>query len=74
MASQRQAPRDSKGGKMSLKHEQYWALKKARDFLRDLMDSKRRPKTVKEMKERAYSCLRHYPFLKEDGEPMFSKH
>ena len=59
---------------MSLKNEQYWALKKARDFLRDLMDSKKRPKTVKEMKDRAYSCLRHYPFLKDDGEPMFSKH
>jgi hypothetical protein len=44
-----------------------------REFLHDLLQSDTRPKTVKELKERARRCLRHYPFLKEDGEPMFSQ-
>ena len=58
---------------MSLRYEQYWSLIKTQKFLRDLFDTKTRPKTVKELKNRAYSCLRHFPFLKENGMPYFSR-
>lgn len=58
---------------MSLRYEQYYSLHKTREFLRDLLRSSTRPKTGKELKDRAYSCLRHFPFLKENGEPMFSR-
>jgi hypothetical protein len=58
---------------MSLRFEQRRALLKARDLLRDLLDPKRRPKTVRELRERASSALRHYPFLTERGEPMWSQ-
>lgn len=58
---------------MSLKHEQCYALYKTREFLRDLLHHSTRPKTVKEIKDRAYSCLRHFPFLKDNGEPIFSQ-
>lgn len=58
---------------MSLKYEQYHSLKKTQNFLRDLLTTDSRPKTVKELKARAYSCLRHFPFLRENGEPMFSQ-
>jgi hypothetical protein len=58
---------------MSLRREQYWALKKTQDFLRDLLFADSRPKTVKELKHRASACLRHFPFLDDDGKPMFSR-
>jgi hypothetical protein len=58
---------------MSLRSEQQYALYKTRNFLRDLLDSSTRPKTVKELKDRAYSCLRHFPFLDERGNPMWSQ-
>jgi hypothetical protein len=28
---------------------------------------------VKELRERAYSALRHFPFLDERGEPLWSQ-
>jgi hypothetical protein len=58
---------------MSLKFEQRNALLKARHLLRDCLDPKKRPKTVKELRVRASSALRHYPFLDERGEPMWSQ-
>ena len=58
---------------MSLKKEQYYSLLITRDFLRNLLDKKTRPKNITEMTREALRCLRHYPFLKENGEPMFSK-
>jgi hypothetical protein len=58
---------------MSLRHEQYHALKKTQTFLRDLLFTDTRPKKASELKARAHSCLRHYPFLDDDGKPMFSK-
>ncbi len=58
---------------MSLKNEQYRALLKTKEFLRDLMDSKKRPKRVSEINARAYGCLRHFPPLDKDGKPLFSK-
>jgi hypothetical protein len=58
---------------MSLKYEQYNSLVKTQKFLRDLLFTETRPKKVSELKDRAYSCLRHFPHLKENGEPMFSQ-
>jgi hypothetical protein len=58
---------------MSLRLEQRRALVMSRDLLRDLLDPKRRPKTVKELRERAACALRHFPFLDERGEPMWSE-
>lgn len=58
---------------MSLRYEQYAALLKTRAFLRSLLDSKTRPKTVKELREITYRCLRHFPPLHDDGQPMFSR-
>lgn len=58
---------------MSLKFEQYNSLVKTQKFLRDLLYTDTRPKKVSELKERAYRCLRHFPHLKENGEPMWSQ-
>jgi len=59
---------------MSLKDEQFRSLQMTRDFLYIMLDSQRRPKKVSEIREMALRCLRHYPVLKDDGEPVFSKH
>lgn len=58
---------------MSLRLEQYHALHRTREFLRDLLTVDRYPRTKAEMRERACRCLKHYPFLRENGEPMFSQ-
>jgi hypothetical protein len=58
---------------MSLRREQYWALKKTHALLRDLLFPDTRPKKVSELKEHAYRCLKHFPHLDDDGKPMFSK-
>jgi hypothetical protein len=57
---------------MSLKYEQYRALKYTQELLFDLIHAKSRPKNVTELKERVRRCLRHFPPLTEHGEPMFS--
>jgi hypothetical protein len=57
---------------MSLRHEQHASLLITREFLLDLLNTSTRPKTVKELKERAKRCLRHYPPLDVDGSPIFS--
>jgi|694.fasta_scaffold06436_19 hypothetical protein len=57
---------------MSLRFEQYNSLKKTRKFLQDLLHHSTRPKKVSDISKQASSCLRHFPFLKENGEPMFS--
>ena len=58
---------------MSLRYEQYWSLRRTRQFLADLLHPSTRPKTVKELRVRASSCLRHFPFLEESGKPIFSQ-
>jgi hypothetical protein len=58
---------------MSLRHEQEASLLMTREFLLDLLNTSTRPKTVKELKERARRCLRHYPPLDVDGNPIFSR-
>ena len=57
---------------MSLRYEQYNSLKVTREFLRDLMTIDKYPKTKGEMRERVGRCLRHYPFLYDTGQPMWS--
>jgi hypothetical protein len=57
---------------MSLRHEQRRALLRSRDLLCDLLDAQKRPKTVKELRVRVLSAIRHFPFLDERGEPMWS--
>ena len=57
---------------MSLRYEQYTSLKFTREFLRDLLTVEDYPKTKREMRERAFLCLRHFPFLHENGQPRWS--
>jgi hypothetical protein len=57
---------------MSLRYEQYWSLKKTRDFLRWILLTPGRF-TKAELRDKARRCLRHYPFLHETGQPMWSK-
>lgn len=58
---------------MSLRAEQYNALARTREFMRDLLTAEGRPKTIKEMKERVWRCLKHFPPLTADGKPLFSR-
>jgi hypothetical protein len=58
---------------MSLRYEQQNALVKTQRLLRDILTVDGYPKTKKEMRERAYRCLKHFPFLDEYGAPMFSR-
>ena len=57
---------------MSLRYEQCMALKLTREFMRDLLGCEHYPRTKREMRKRASACLRHYPFLRPNGEPLFS--
>ena len=58
---------------MSIRREQYYALLKTRDFLYACLTPQTRPKGARALKEAARACLRHFPFLTEQGEPMFSQ-
>ena len=58
---------------MSLRYEQYRSLKITREFLYELLFTKTRPKTVKDLRAKAIRCLKHYPHLEESGKPIFSK-
>ena len=60
-------------GQISLRYEQYNSLKVTQRFLCDLLTVDQYPKTKREMRERASRCLRHFPFLYESGQPMWSK-
>ena len=55
---------------MSTKEENYYSLLITREFLRDLLNPKKRPKTIKELRKNVLRCLRHYPFLDEKGKPL----
>jgi hypothetical protein len=55
---------------MSLRYEQCRALKKTRDFLRLILLSPRM--SQKDLRDQASSCLHHYPFLNEHGQPFWS--
>jgi hypothetical protein len=55
---------------MSLRYEQYRSLHATRAFLYELMVSPRM--SQKEVKSRARTLLKHYPYLEADGKPVFS--
>jgi hypothetical protein len=57
---------------MSLRFEQRRSLLKVRTLLYDLLNPQRRPKTVKELRQRVSSAVRHFPPLDERGEPLWS--
>lgn len=46
---------------MTLPDERYRAVKWTEQFLQDLLDPKKTPRVPKAVRQRAYSCLRHYP-------------
>jgi len=58
---------------MSLRYEQYHSLRNTREFLCDLLTVGQYPKTKREMRKRASACLKHFPFLHENGQPMWSQ-
>ena len=58
---------------MSLKFEQRKSLIKVRALLYDLLNPQQRPKTVKELRQRVSSAVRHFPPLDERGEPLWSQ-
>lgn len=58
---------------MSLRYEQYRALDRTRNLLLDLLDPEKRPRSVKLLRGRVMGCLRHFPPLAVDGEPLFGK-
>jgi len=61
------------GETMSLRFEQYNALLMSKEFMRSLLDPKATPRIPRGIRETAYRCLRHYPFLEENGRPRFSR-
>ena len=57
---------------ISLRYEQYWAMARSRGFLVSLLNPKIKWK-VSELRREAAACLKHYPPLGPEGEPMFSR-
>jgi hypothetical protein len=47
---------------MSLPDEKFRSIQYSREFMRDLLDPKKTPRVPKEIRKRAYSCLRHFPY------------
>ncbi len=47
---------------MTLPDERTRAVIYTQQFLRDLLDPKKTPKVPREVRKRAYACLRHYPW------------
>jgi len=58
---------------MSLRFEQRRALLMAFRLMVDLLHPSTRPRTVREMRERARAAIKHFPPLDENGEPMWSQ-
>lgn len=46
---------------MTLPFERYNSIKNTEQFLCDLLDPKQTPRVPKGIRQRAYSCLKHYP-------------
>jgi hypothetical protein len=47
--------------KMTLPDERLRSVRYAREFLRDLLDPKKTPRVSKEIRQRAYRVLKHFP-------------
>ncbi len=46
---------------MTVNYERFWAIENTREFLSWILTSKSSDLKPKEIKERAYRCLKHYP-------------
>ena len=57
---------------MSLRYEQYNALLRTREFLRELIRWEGRMNKG-EVRKKACACLHHYPFLDKKGQPYWSR-
>lgn len=55
---------------MSTRSEQFKSLL----LIRDLLEKRLLLTEDKELRSEIYRCLRHFPPLKETGEPMFGKY
>lgn len=58
---------------MSLRYEQYAALKKSEGLLKDLLDPSVTPRIPKRIRGLARHALRHFPPLTQIGQPIFSQ-
>ena len=58
---------------MSLRYEQYSSMRRTRSFLCALLDPRQTPRVPRAVRKEASDCLHHFPFLYENGEPMWSK-
>ena len=58
---------------MSLRYEQYHALKRSRKLLREMLRPGFKKFKAQEIRDKAYGCLRHFPTLSENGQPLFSE-
>jgi len=56
---------------LSLRYEQYWSLKKTREFLYSILKDDKF--TKKELKNNASRCVKHFPILDKQGQPYWSK-
>lgn len=50
---------------MTIPVERFRAVASTRDFMRDLLDTKKTPRVPRAIRERALRCLRHYPWVGE---------
>jgi len=46
---------------MTLPNERRMSILRTEDFLKDLLDPSKTPRVPKEIRQRASSCLRHFP-------------
>ena len=51
----------NKDRKMTLPIERTQAVLRTEEFLKDLLDPKKTPRVPRQIRDRAYRCLRHYP-------------
>lgn len=56
---------------MTTLNESYNALKKSKGFLTQILLKPFNTWTAKTIKEEASNCLKHYPFLNEEGKPLW---
>ena len=56
---------------MSLRYEQYRSLKEVKEFLNDISVGPRMP--IKVLRDRARTCLHHFPMLYPNGQPAWSR-
>ena len=61
---------------MSLRYEQYYALLRTREFLRKILIMPKKDLItwpIGEFRSEVYACLKHFPFLDEQGQPYWSQ-